>query len=246
MNDNASAGVAPPEAHAVSARFADYTDRLLYGEVWQRPGLNMRDKSMLTCAVLIALNRANFLHFHAHRALDNGLHARELGEIVTQLAVYCGWPMASAALTELAKVFAERGISQADVALLDQPPLASDPEMEARRKSVLEASIGSVSPPLAKYSNELLFGDLWLHPELAPRDRSLVTLAAIWAMGLQPLLDYQFARALDNGVTRDDISNALVHCAFYIGWPRAMAAAMVVREALQGLEKNDDPGGGDY
>lgn len=224
--------IAPKEAHAVSPRFAEYTDTLVYGEVWDRPGLSQRDKSMLTCAVLIALNRAPFLQFHARRALDNGLTPRELGEIVTQLAVYCGWPMASAAVNELAVVYAERGISHEDVAPLDIPPLAADPDMELRRKTVLDVSIGVVSPGLAHYSNTLLFGDLWLHPELVPRDRSLVTLAAIWAMGLQPLLDYQYRRALDNGVTTDDINNALVHCAFYIGWPRAMAAAMVAREVL--------------
>jgi 4-carboxymuconolactone decarboxylase len=233
VNDGKPAQVAPKEAKVVAPRFAKYTDELVYGEIWERPGLSMRDKSMLTCAVLIALNRAAFLPFHARRALDNGLTARELSEIVTQLAVYCGWPMASAAVVELAPVYVERGIRPEDVAPLDIPPLAADPEMEERRKAVLESSIGVVSPPLAKYSNELLFADLWLHPELAPRDRSLVTLAAIWAMGLEPLLDYQFARALDNGVTRDEISNALVHCAFYIGWPRAMAAAMVARKVLE-------------
>lgn len=232
MPEESRQDIAPKEAHAVSPRFAAYTNDLLYGEIWERPGLGMRDRSMLTCAVLIALNRAPFLRFHVARALDNGLTPRELGEIVTQLAVYCGWPMASAAVTEIAAVYAERGIGEDEVALLDMPALAADPAMEERRRAVLESSIGVVSPGLAHYSNQLLFGDLWLHPELAPRDRSLVTLAAIWAMGLQPLLDYQYSRALDNGVTRDEISEALVHCAFYIGWPRAMAAAMVARDVL--------------
>ena len=231
--DDRLAKVAPKDAHDVAPRFAEYTDKLVYGEIWERPGLSMRDKSMLTCAVLIAINRAPFLQFHARRALDNGLTPRELSEIVTQLAIYCGWPMASAAVSELAPVYAERGIRPADVTPLDVPPLAVDPAMEERRKAVLELSIGVVSPPLAKYSNDLLFADLWLHPELAPRDRSLVTLAAIWAMGLEPLLDYQFSRALDNGVTKNEISDALVHCAFYIGWPRAMAAAMVARKVLE-------------
>ena len=107
------------------------------------------------------------------------------------------------------------------------------PDMEERRKAVLEASIGVVSPPLAKYSNELLFAALWLRPNLLRGTAALVTLAAIWAMGLEPLLDYQFARAFDNGVTKDEISDALVHCAFYIGWPRAMAAAMVAHKVLK-------------
>lgn len=232
MSDTPFAPIAPPEAHAVSPRFADYTDRVVYGEIWARPGLSPRDRSMLTCAALIALNCAPLLPFQIRRALDNGLTPREIGAIVTQLAVYCGWPMASAAVTEIAAVYKERGVSAEDVALLDAPRLPTDPDMEARRKAVLDASIGVVSPGLAHYSNVLLFGDLWLHPELAARDRSLVTLSAIWAMGLQPLLDYQYRRALDNGVTREEISESLVHCAFYIGWPRAMAAAMVAKEVL--------------
>lgn len=232
MSDSTPPRIAPDEAHLVSPRFAEYTDRLLHGEIWNRAGLSPRDKGMLTCAVLIALNRAPLLRFHVPRALDSGLTPRELGEIVTQLAVYCGWPMASAAVAEIAPIYADRGVTDADVLPLDTPPLPADPDMESRRKAVLESSIGMVSPGLAHYSNELLFGDLWLHPELAPRDRSLVTLAAIWAMGLQPLLDYQYARALDNGVTAGEIGDALVHCAFYIGWPRAMAAAMVAREVL--------------
>ena len=55
MNDSKPAQVAPKEAHDVAPRFAEYTDKLVYGEIWGRPGLSMRDKSMLTCAVLIAI-----------------------------------------------------------------------------------------------------------------------------------------------------------------------------------------------
>lgn len=142
--------------------------------------------------------------------------------------------MVSAAVSELAPIYAERGIKPEDVAPLDMPPLAADSGMEDLRKAALESSIRAVSLPLAKYSNELLFADLWLHPDLAPRDRSPVALAAIWAIGLEPLLDYRFARALDSGVTKDDISEALVFCAFHIGWPRAMAAAMTARKVLEG------------
>ena len=217
----------------VAPRVAAYTETLLEAEIWQRDGLSTRDKAMLTCAVAIALGTSQDFPKEARRALDSGLTARELSEIITQLAVYCGWPAARDAIRGLEPVYDEYGIDIEDVAPLERSALDADADMEARRKIVLAESIGVVSPPLAHYSNDLLFGDLWLHPELEPRDRSLVTLAAIWAMGLEPLLDYQFARALDNGVTPDDISNALVHCAFYIGWPRAMGAAMVARQVLE-------------
>lgn len=226
-------------AYRASPRLAHYIEKLIYGEIWERPGLNLRDKSMVTCAVLIAMNQPALFASHAARALDDGLLPRELSEMVTHLGIYCGLPTAALAVAELDALYARRGVGQEDVVQLSLPPLTSDPDMEVRRKAVLQSSIGKVSPPLAHYSNELLFGDLWLHPELAPRDRSLVTLAAIWAMGLEPLLDYQFARAFDNGVTDAEVSDALIHCAFYIGWPRAMAAAMVASKVMA---DRDDPG----
>lgn len=222
--------IAPPEVHAVSPRLADYTDRLLFAGVWEREGLSQRDKSMITCSALIALNRAPYLRYHASRALDAGLKPEELSEIVTHLSLYCGWPMATAAVMELAPIYAERGIAPPEIR---EPLLEADPGMEDRRKAVLTGAIGQVAPGLAQYSNDVLFGDLWLHPELAPRDRSLVTLAAIWAMGLEPLLDYQYHRAFDNGLSASDLGHALTHAAFYIGWPRAMAAAMVARTVME-------------
>jgi 4-carboxymuconolactone decarboxylase len=76
----------------------DLTDRVLYGEVWERPELSKRDRSLATVAALVALNRPEQLRFHLGRALENGVKKEELIEVVTHLAFYAGWPNAMSAI----------------------------------------------------------------------------------------------------------------------------------------------------
>lgn len=223
---------APAEISAVAPRFADYTSNLLFAEVWERDGLSMRDKCMLTCAVLIAVNRAGYLQFHARRALDNDLNPRELSEIVTHLAFYCGWPMATAAAFELAPIYEERGIGGPDVAALDAPLLELEPEAEAARRQAVAAAFAPTSPDLARDTDEVLFAELWRRQDLAPRDRSMVTVAALTAMGQSEQLTFHVNRALDNGMTESEMGVALSHLAYYVGWPRAVSAVGAVRKIL--------------
>jgi 4-carboxymuconolactone decarboxylase len=89
---------------------ADYTDKVLFGEVWERPGLSPRDRSLITVATLVALYRVNELPFHLNKALDNGIRKEELIELITHLAFYSGWPTASSALTIARRVFDDRKV----------------------------------------------------------------------------------------------------------------------------------------
>jgi 4-carboxymuconolactone decarboxylase len=91
--------IAPP--------LAEITDKVLFGDVWERPGLGPRDRSLITVASLVSLYRINELPFHLKRALDNGVTRDELVELVTHLAFYSGWPTASTAVTILERVFAD-------------------------------------------------------------------------------------------------------------------------------------------
>ena len=75
----------------------DYTEKVLFGDVWERPGLSKRDRSLITVATLIATYRPEQLKGHLQRALDNGLSKRELSEVITHLAFYAGWPAAMTA-----------------------------------------------------------------------------------------------------------------------------------------------------
>ncbi|KAF0815220.1 hypothetical protein IGB42_00298 [Andreprevotia sp. IGB-42] len=82
-------------------KLAQLTDDVLFGDVWQRPDLNPRERSLATVSALVALYRLEQLPFHLQRALDNGITHAELAELITHLAFYAGWPCAASAITLL-------------------------------------------------------------------------------------------------------------------------------------------------
>ncbi len=86
---------------------ADLTDRVLFGEVWERPSLSKRDRSLATVAALVAMNRPDQLRFHLNKAVENGVAKEELIEIITHLAFYSGWPNAMNAILVAKEVFSK-------------------------------------------------------------------------------------------------------------------------------------------
>ena len=88
-------------------KLVDLTDRVLFGEVWERPELSKRDRSLATVAALIALNRPDQLRFHLARAVENGVKKEELVEVITHLAFYSGWPNAMSAVMVAKEVFSK-------------------------------------------------------------------------------------------------------------------------------------------
>jgi 4-carboxymuconolactone decarboxylase len=93
----------------IAPALAEYTDNVLFGDVWKRPSLSPRDRSLITVASLVALYRINELPFHLKRALENGVSRAELIEAITHLAFYAGWPTASTALPIARRVLEEVG-----------------------------------------------------------------------------------------------------------------------------------------
>jgi 4-carboxymuconolactone decarboxylase len=89
----------------LAPKLAELTDDVLFADVWERPGLSKRDRSLVTCAALIALGKPEQMAFHFPRALANGVTKDELVELVTHLAFYSGWPTAMTALTKLRETF---------------------------------------------------------------------------------------------------------------------------------------------
>ena len=92
----------------IAPALAEYTERVLFGDVWERPGLSPRDRSLITVSTLVALYRTNELPVHLKKALDNGVTREELVELITHLAFYSGWPTANTAITIAKRVFGER------------------------------------------------------------------------------------------------------------------------------------------
>jgi 4-carboxymuconolactone decarboxylase len=88
-------------------KLVDLTDRVLFGDVWERPELSKRDRSLATVAALVALNRPDQLRFHLNKAVENGLTKEELIEVITHLAFYSGWPNAMTAIMVAKEVFSK-------------------------------------------------------------------------------------------------------------------------------------------
>jgi 4-carboxymuconolactone decarboxylase len=105
----------------LAPKFVDLTIETLFGDVWERPGLSKRDRSLITVAALVAMNRAE-LKFHLERALQNGLSKDELVEAITHLAFYSGWPTSMTALGMAKAVFAEGGGEDGPASPADSPP----------------------------------------------------------------------------------------------------------------------------
>ena len=104
------------------------------------------------------------------------------------------------------------------------PPQPTSPAREAIRGTV---------PMLAEYADKVIYGEVWERPGLSKRDRSLITVAALLALGRDKQLDGHLGRALQNGVTKDEIGELITHLAFYAGWPAAMTAALVAKEVFE-------------
>ena len=92
----------------VFPKLGELTDKVVFGDVWERPGLARRDRSLITVAALVALNAPDQLRGHIWRALDNGVKREEVIELITHLAFYCGWPNAGSAALIAKEIFEER------------------------------------------------------------------------------------------------------------------------------------------
>lgn len=102
-----------------------------------------------------------------------------------------------------------------------------------QNQSRAQQLVGDVAPKLAELTDDVLFGDVWARPELSPRDRSLITVSALTALGRSDQLRSHLNLALDNGVTQDELAEVTTHLAFYAGWPAGMGAAGLLKEVLR-------------
>ena len=89
----------------VAPKLLELTEQVLYGDVWERPGLSKRDRSLITLSTLVALNRTEVIPLHLERAIENGVTRDEIGELITHLAFYSGWPTAVSASLLATEVF---------------------------------------------------------------------------------------------------------------------------------------------
>lgn len=110
-----------------------------------------------------------------------------------------------------------------------EPPASAAPTEPTRAQQL----IGDFSPKLVELTDNVLFGDVWARPQLSPRDRSLVTVSALIAMGHREQLRSHLLRARENGATQAELVETITHLAFYAGWPSAITAITVAKEVFE-------------
>jgi 4-carboxymuconolactone decarboxylase len=238
-DDQYDATVSPPQAatrpsgprqQALAPGLAVLTDDVLFGDVWRRPELSPRDRSLVTISVLIATGRTAQLAGHLGRGLDNGIQSGEASGLLAHLAIYSGWPSAVSALDVYEQVYTARHVDTG--VLRTMGPRLAAPASDASRAKTAADRWSAVAPKFVELTNTVVFDDLWRRSDLTPRDRSLVTLAALAATGDDDQLELYVQRGLESGLTRAQIAEAMTHLGFYAGWGKATAAMTAVTRLL--------------
>jgi 4-carboxymuconolactone decarboxylase len=184
-------------------------------------------------AALIGRNQTLALSDHLKLALDHGVKPTEISEIITHLAFYSGWANAMAAVVATKEVFAERNIGPDRLPAASPALLPLNEAAEADRAKRVGDQFGAMFPGVVQYTTDVLFRDLWLRPDLAPRDRSLVTISALIANGQVAQLTGHIPIGMNNGLTQPEIAEAITHLAFYVGWPNVFSAMPVAKEVFE-------------
>jgi 4-carboxymuconolactone decarboxylase len=112
-------------------------------------------------------------------------------------------------------------------------PPAPAPSSNATPQTPARRLLGEMAPKLAELTDNVLFGDIWARPQLSRRDRSLVTVSALIAMNRPDQLRSHLALARQNGLTQEELIEAITHLAFYAGWPNAVGAVTIAKEVFE-------------
>ncbi len=105
---------------------------------------------------------------------------------------------------------------------------------QEKEPSGAQRMFGDFAPALVHFTDDVLFGEAWKRPQLSPKERSLITVAALTTGGNTEQLVYHLGLAKEHGATEDQLVEAITHLAFYAGWPKAMSAMAVAKQVFRG------------
>ena len=220
------------------------------GAMWSRPQLSRRDRSLLVITALAAQTRDEELVLHTRNGLTNGLKREEIEEILLHVAAYAGFPAAMASSRRIdaalmaadggeklpersaaaKKSDAERDRDGADVlATITGASEAIEPEAGLAR---MQERFGEVGVTAYRW----IFGEVWSRTELTRRDRSIVVITILVALGASAELAVHVPAGLRHGLTRVEIEEIVNHLTLYAGIPRAVEAVGAVRAAFARLD----------
>lgn len=244
------------EPERVAASFARRLGALggfafdVVGEMWDRPGLSRRDRSLFIISVLGAQARDEELELHTEIGLRHGLTRLEVEELLLHIAAYAGYPAAMAASRQI-----DVALRRAEGAERLEGRVAADRKSDAERDrdgtevlrtltggrtsadpaealAGIEAALGGVGVLAMRWA----FGEIWCRPQLSRRDRSLAVIGILTALGAVEELAVHVPGGLEHGLTRAEIEEEITHLALYCGFPRAVEAMRATRAAFARID----------
>ena len=227
-------------ARAAVPGLDDFLAEVVYGGVWDRPHLGLADRALCSLAVLSVLQRSPSLKAMVATALDLGLPPRSILEVFVQVGLYAGFVTIEELASIAHEVFAARGLSVPD----DPPRTHSSEALDRKGREVMaklhgaraeqgyaapgNITTGALYPMAIRYG----YGELWSRPGLDHRQRMLCALAAFTAMGLEGQLRKFAASALNLGLSREEVIEAVIQTAPYGGFPRALNGLAILSEVF--------------
>lgn len=222
------------------------------GDLWCRPQLSRRDRSLVVVSVLMAQARDEELELHVANAVRHGMAREEIDELLLHVAAYAGFPAAMSSVRKVDAAFnkldglpadarrerpaaehiddAERDRRAADVRrTLTAGRAAADPATDMANMVGLLGDVGALAFRFA-------FGEIWSRPQLSRRDRSLCVIAVLAALGQDHELAIHVPGGLHHGLSRTEIEEVMVQMALYAGFPRAVDGMLATRAAFAKID----------
>lgn len=207
------------------------------GDVWTRPGLSRRDRSLIVITILATLNQLNQLRSHVQGAINHGLTRTEVEEVMVQLGGYAGFPRAIDAMTTARAAIAQ----MQDLDTLDPSPPAErkdDEQRSADARDVMgrlsvDQPPGGVGVNMGSFTGtagRFAFGDLWSRDQLSRRDRSLVVCATLVTQDKPTELRFHLQGAVNHGATIEELEELMITAIVYVGFPTAVEGFRALRE----------------
>jgi 4-carboxymuconolactone decarboxylase len=206
------------------------------GDVWTRPGLPRRERSLVVITILATLNQLNQLRSHVRGGINHGLRRQEIEEVFVQLGGYAGFPRAIDAMTTAREVLAE--MEGADPPEPSAPERKDDDRRSADARSVMDrlsenqppgeagVDMGSFSGTAGRFA----FGELWARDQLTRRERSLVVCATLTTQDKPNELRFHLQGALNHGATLEELEELMITAIAYVGFPTAVQGFRALRE----------------
>lgn len=251
-NRETNAALAMPEE--IRRDFGVWTTEAAMGDVWSRPGLSRRNRSLITVAALTALHMPAELRLHALAGLRNGLSRRQLGEIVMHVAGYAGFPVGVEGMRVLREAFdSAPDLDPPEVPDTSGPVLAALPEDRWERARAVLAVLmprrnrtplpvpEELTPDWGRWVATSAFADLWARPGLSLREHSRVVLTVLTVRHLPEELRLHIGVARNLGISREEIGEQIMHLAVYGGFPVAVEAMRVARAVFDAEDGGEAP-----